>query len=250
MTLPLLAAQAGLAAFGSWLSGSASAGIAKANNRLSAARAEASNKVRDAGNAFNLARFEQAVQLQAIGNRRRTEDLGDALAAAETNYARQKDLMVRGSFEDSIREAEEAGRQAAEAAAFGIGGDAVDVISGTTALRTARAEEDAQRAAGQMQYDFRAAKGNMILQTMTGLDNSSILADVDYAIDVGRQEYVANPWRQAVMSGLMNGGAEAIAQVGTKAWNRYGPKPQASYSNEGRNYRFSFKATESSRVIE
>lgn len=247
--LQLLAAQAGMAAFGGWVSGSASAGIARANNRLSAARAEASNKVRDAGNAFNLARFEQAVQLQAIGNRRRTEDLGDALAAAETNYARQKDLLTRGSFEDSIREAEEAGRQAAEAAAFGIGGDAVDVISGTTALRTARAQEDAARANTQMEWDFRAAKGNMILQAMTGLDNSSILADVDYAIDVGRQEYVANPWKQAIVAGLTNGGGQALTMAGTDAWKKYAMKPpKASYSNEGRNYRFGFQAEMGPRI--
>lgn len=246
--LQLLAAQAGMAAFGSWLSGSAAKGIAQANNRLSAARAAASNKVRDAANGFNLAKFEQAVQLQALGNKRRMLDLGDALAAAETNYARQKDLTARASFEDSIREAEEAGRQAAEAAAFGIGGDAVDVISGTTALRTARAQEDMARADAQAAWDFRAAKGNMILQTITGIDNSSILADVDYAIDVGRQEYVPNPWQQALVAGLTNGGAQALAQAGTSAWNRYGPKPQASYSNEGRNYRFGFQAEMGPRI--
>lgn len=216
-----LAAQAGIAALGSYLTGSVDKAVAKANNMLSHVRAGASNKVRDASNAFSLARFTQAAQLQAMSNKRVTQDLGEALTAANVNYARQKDVLAKSSFEDSIAEAEELGRQAAEAAAFGIGGDAVDVISGTTALKQARAEEDATRMRDQFDSDFSAAKGNMVLQAMTGLDNSTIFADLDYGIDVAQTQAVPSPMRSAIMAGLQHGGAQLLAQAGTDLYKKY-----------------------------
>lgn len=241
MTLPLLAAQGALAAFGTYLGASSQKYITRAQNSVREAEAKAQNKVRDASNAFNLAVFEQRVQLQALGNRRITQDLGDALAAAATNYGRQKDLELRASFEDNLREAEEAGRQAAEAAASGVGGDAVDVISGTTRLREARAYEDAQRASAQGAFDYAAVRGNMVLQAITGLDTSNILADVDYGISVAQKQAEPNVGLQTFMSFMSNGGAQALAGYGTQLYNSWS-KPTPALS--GSDARFSFKRTD------
>jgi hypothetical protein len=203
--------QAGIGGASSFLNSSAEKYINRAQNSVRRAEADAQNRVRDASNGFNLAVFERNVQMQALANKRRSQDLGDALTATATNVARQKDLALRGSFEDNLKEAEEYGAQAAAAAAAGVGGDAVDVISGTTRLRQARAFEDAERAREQGDVDYAAARGNLVLQAMSGLDAQSIFADFDYGINVAEQKAGPNRFMSVLDGTLKSGGLQAAA---------------------------------------
>lgn len=249
--LILAGANAALAALGA----SSQNQITEAGNRVRRAQADASNRVRDAGNGFNLARTTQARQLQVLNNNRITADMGAGLESQARNYARQKDLQARGSFEDNIREAEVMGEQAALAALGGAGGDAVDVVSGTTALRNARAEEEQRRNYAQSDFDYAYTRGAIVTQALSGLDGSTILDDIDYGIDVAQIGAKTSVFGTALSSFVQSGGLQALA--GTDFGSLFKAKPAVGGNgfrapgalSSDQKYSFSFLPKESSTAI-
>lgn len=248
------AAQAALSVIGARGEGK----IVDARNRVFAAQAAAENTVRDAGNAFSLARSTAARAQQALNNNRALTNLGSGLEEQARNYARQRDMETRASFEDQIREAELSGEQAAMAAFSGVGGDAVDVVSGTTALRAARAEEEAKRYAATEAYDYRYARGAMIQSAISGLDGNAILDDLDYSTSLARQDQKPNALMAGLGTFIGNGGAASLAQMGQSAWGSMF-KAQAPVGGSGfrapgalessGSYSFSFLPKETSRRL-
>lgn len=253
----LQAANGALSAFGAWLSAGTNVKITDARNSVFRAQAAAENRVRDARNAFSLARSTAARQQQATNNSRLLTNLGAGLEEQARNFARAKDLSLRGSFEDNIREAETAGEQAAMAAFGGVQGDAVDVISGTTALRQARAYEEAKRYGQQADFDYRYSRMAMVNAAISGMDNTTILDDVDYGISIARQDYAPSAGAAAFNAFLGNGGGQALASYAGQGWGSLfkttgstggsGFKAPGSLASDT-SYSFSFLPKETSRV--
>lgn len=252
------AAMGALSALGAWLSAGTNAKITAARNSVYAAQAKAENLVRDASNAFSFARSNVARQQQALANTRITENLGRNLEEQVRNYSRQKDMTARASFEDQIREAETAGEQAALAAFSGVGGDAVDVVSGTTALRAARAEEEVRRYSELADADYRYARTSMVNSAISGMDNTTIMDDIDYGISVARQDFAPRAGSAAFNAFMSNGGGEALMSWGAKSFDSlFKAKPQTGGSGfrapgalaQDTSYRFNFLPKETFRRL-
>ena len=104
------------------------------------------------------------------------------------NTLRGKDQTTGGGFVSSIRNAEQAGAQAAASAASGVTGNVVDMVAGATALRRRIGEESAARTAGVLDSDFARRTAELSSQLVSGLDTSTTMAGLDYNRTILQQQ--------------------------------------------------------------
>lgn len=174
-----------------------------AQNKVNEANVYARNLMRGANNELAAKRGSLARWQQSENNNRTLTQTGSALEAAAVNYRRLRDEGARGELEQQVGFAEQAGAQAAAAASSGLVGGVSDMVAGTLALRRSRIE-DAQ-ASREKAADFDAGRqqSNILAAGLSALDNSSIIDDLDYGIDVYSAQ-VAPSARGAVLSALVS----------------------------------------------
>lgn len=167
-------------AIAGWFGNEATRAQADANNMLSALNAEVGNKVRVAQNAATAAQNNLDRWIQSVNNNKVLDQGGEALEANAINYRRMSDVGIQQDFATSIRNAEQMGHAAAAAAASGIDGNVVDMVNGSTALRDSIVRQGIDDKRHLQAYDVARRAGNIMSQTINGMDNSIILDTLDY----------------------------------------------------------------------
>jgi hypothetical protein len=190
---------------------------AKANNRVRKAQADAENTLRPAKNQAAAAQSSLALWSQSINNQRRARGIGGQVEAGAVNQLRGKDQAVSQTFVSSIRNAEQAGAQAAASASSGVSGNVVDMVAGATALRRRIGEESAARTVGMMDSDFARRTAELSSQLVSGLDMSTTMAGMDYNQTVMQQQHAVSGAEIAITAAAQLG-----AQLYTPSTN---PRP-------------------------
>lgn len=179
----------------------------RANNRLSAASAEVNEQLRKGSNQAKAAENALDLWSQSVNNARKQTAVGNALEAQAVSIGRQLDQAVRGKFSGSIREAEQAGGQAAAAAAAGLEGSVVDRVAGATQLRRQVGEELVTRTTGQAASDVTRRAG-MLTSQLLSLDMTQRAAGLDYNRQAVQQQGYEGTMRSAVNGILASGAVE------------------------------------------
>lgn len=206
------------------LQGSAGRATAKANNRLNALNAEVGNKLRTAKNAASAAETSLARWSQSVQNNRRLDRGGDAIEANTVNYRRQSDAAITQGFSSSIRDAEQQGVMAAQAAASGVDGNVVDAVNTSVALRNSIVKQGIENMNDYRDYDASRRAGNIMSQMVGGLDNSILMDNFDYNIDVAQETPVFSHWMNAIQGsgkGFNVGGQGADVMTKKQSDNKY-----------------------------
>lgn len=164
--------------------GSAQRSATRAQNTIRESEVYAANLMRGARNEAAAARAGLARFNQAEGNKRVMEDTASVMEANSINYLRARDGQIEDSLDEQIAFAEQAGAQAAAGAASGLTGGVVDMVAGTTALRRARMEAARDTRMDEFAYDQSVNQKNTLLQGLSAMDNSTILTDIDYGMDL------------------------------------------------------------------
>lgn len=187
---------------------------AQANNRLSEASTEVNAELRKGSNQAKAAENALDLWSQSVNNARKQRAVGNALEAQAVTIGRQLDQAVRGKFSGSIREAEQAGGQAAAAAAAGLEGSVVDRVAGATQLRRQVGEELVTRTTGQAASDVTRRAG-MLTSQLLSLDMTQRAAGLDYNRQAVQQQGYEGTMRSAVNGILASGAVEgAISYYG------------------------------------
>lgn len=155
----------------------------KAQNVINAADAYAANLMRGANNELAAKRTSLARYVQTEQNKKIMDAAGDVAEANTVNYLRSRDDLDNADVESQIRFMEQAGSQAAAAAASGLTGGAADLVAGTLALREGRRQAQMDRVRGQVKVDFGEAQRRQFAETMSRTNNEDIITDIDYSIN-------------------------------------------------------------------
>lgn len=182
--------------------GIASRAIAKAQNQVFKAEADAANLVRGAKNEAAAAQTGLAYFMQTENNRRRLNAAAKTLEAGVSNMQRMQESFTTGSIEHQLASAEAGGAYAAHAAMSGTSGNAVDVIDMTMQLKNARANQARMKAQGQATYDTMAQLTGIIPQTVAGLDLNYVNAGMDYSTNVAKENLIVGN----IFTDLLSGG--------------------------------------------
>lgn len=186
------------------------AAVAGANQRSSMTAAQTKNAARAAQNVNieaqnNLKRF-----IQATNNNRALDAGGSSLAANVTNYRRQKDQLLNSNFESSLQAAEQMGAQASSAAFSGITGSVADNINSATILKRDRIAGQVAEQTSALDQNFSETQKAIVGNTIDGLDNRSIMDNLDHNIDVGLK-YASPTWFGKFLG---SGGAQSLVKLG------------------------------------
>lgn len=184
----------------------------KAQNTVNQANTVAANLMRGANNELAAARGSLGRYVQNVNNQRIAESAGSALEAAVVNYRRARDGAVEEDFESQIAAAEQAGAQAAAGAASGLSGGVVDVVNITTALRQMRTLQRRTTALKQFDYDATRQRADNYRAALEGMDQSDIVADIDYSIDTFVPQKRAGNWFTDVLGGQSPQNLAAVTQ--------------------------------------
>lgn len=183
-----------------------------AGNRVGRANMEAANRVRMSNNKFSAARASFQRWSQVENNKRVLDGAGEAIAANVQNFVRQDKVRTAESFEQSIRDAEQQGAQAAAASASGLTGSLVDGVSAATALRRSRVNESVRQMGEYARYDAGKRAGTILEAGIRGLDSRLIFDGIDYNNNVHTDRTLQNRWTEAAHAaghsvlGSSNGG--------------------------------------------
>lgn len=178
-------AMMGLQAVMGLSAGYSAAQAAGRQTLINKANADAANLVRGARNELVVAKGRVARANQAENNKRTLTQGGRTAEAAAINYRRVRDSSITEDFEGQIRMAEQAGAAIASQALAGVGGSVVDMVNGTTALRNARLQYAQKQRMKAADYDAAQAQTDIKRATIQSLDDSSIIDDLDYNVDLG-----------------------------------------------------------------
>lgn len=204
-------------------SGIASAITASSDSRIAADDAKAANGIRAANNASSQAWADANAKItalqrwaQGVRNSRVYESVARNQEALATNFNRSRDARTRSNFSDSIRQAEEAGRMQAAAAASGITGSVVQVLDTTRELRNGIQDRDRVNTEAQVKSDFSLAQFQQRWAILDQLDNGLIL-DTPAKIDYGTT--LARPTTSVGSAFIAGAGAKGLQQIGIAAGN-------------------------------
>lgn len=181
------------------------AGVASAN-------AESQNIVRAGQNEVRRSAAGLAGTIRGINDKRMMEAASVQRDAFQTNALRTADAFTNRDFETSIRGAEVMGRQAATAAASGLGGAGIEAISRTTDLQLARQKQALD--AGQEDVLFDQARGveAVIPAALRGLNQSPIILGYDQSQNnAGAPPNIAG----ALIAGLLDKRASLQTALGS-----------------------------------
>jgi hypothetical protein len=181
--------------------------VKRAGNRaaaeVSAAQAEASNKVRGASNVRAAAQAGLSRFLQSTSNARALDASARRQAGAQGAVARMEDARTSSTFEGRVRAAEALGEQAAAAAFSGVTGGSADVATATLGLTLARQEQQAARLARQQSVLLSDQIGEEAEGAIAGLDTRLILDNLDLRQDRGAPQARGS----TVFEDILNSGA-------------------------------------------
>lgn len=161
---------------------------------------EAQAKVQAAGNVRSGASAELARAAQGIGNRRMRVQATRREAAARAAVLAQRDADSGATFERRIGASERAGALAAEASAAGVAGGSFDLIAGTQALQQARQDFSIARAGRARDYGLEVDAADAARTAITGLDNRTIFATIDRAVQPVQPARQAGHWSSDLMN--------------------------------------------------
>lgn len=179
--------------------------------RVGAERAvqQARSKVQAASNFREAARADLARFNQSLTNRRVRRQGTEREVTARAAVLAQRDAQSGRTFESRIGAAERAGQLAALAAASGVSGGSYDVLAGARALQQARQEMNARRAGRARDYGLEIDATEAASSAVTGLDNRTVFATIDRAVEPGPVRRVGGAWFDDVIkSGV---GAKSLA---------------------------------------
>lgn len=194
------------------------AAVAGANQRSSFTAADTKNQARAAQNnniaaQNNLKRF-----IQATNNNRQLDAAGSSLASNVTNYRRQKDQLLNSNFESSLQAAEQMGSQASSAAFAGVTGSVADNINSATILKRDRIAGQVAEQGAALDQNYRQTQAAIVGNAIDGLDNRTIMDNLDHNIDVGLK-YASPTWFGKFLG---NGGAQGLVGAGKLAFSTGG----------------------------
>lgn len=213
--MSMIAAGLGVASLAVTAYGMSDQAAAGRTNAASSSRiAGIQNDITGFGNAQAHAEGGLARWTQSLNNQRIMAAGGAGLGAMVTNFARQRDAMVRGSFSDGIAAAEQVGMARAAQASSGVQGSVVDTINGTMALRRAMAEQVRADTQDMQDRDFRVAYSNTHEQMTNSIDSSVLLDNVNAAVAHGTA--YSGPNTAEIVARSLMAGAQGYMGAGGK----------------------------------
>jgi len=162
-----------------WLGNQTGKVQAELDTRLSAVNAAATNQVTRSRNVEMMARNSLSRYVQSVNNNRTLDDGGDAYTANLVNGLRNLDTAVNQGVLNDVRVLEEFGAATASQAAVGAGGQVVDMINSTTALRSSISKELAKQSVDSARYDIATRSQSIMSQMVGGMDGSLIIDQLD-----------------------------------------------------------------------
>lgn len=216
----------GLQALQGIAAGSANRSATRVRNTLRQAEVYSANTIRAARNENSAAQAQLGRFNQNLANNRVVEDTASVMEANAANYLRARDGQIEDSLDDQIAFAEQAGAQAAAGAASGLVGGVVDMVASTTALRRSRIEGAQTQRLKEFEYDQKVNQKQTLLQGLSAMDNSTILADIDYGIDTFMAE--KSPSGGVLMDIL--GSVDASIAQATLGYFSSKPTPKVDYN--------------------
>lgn len=190
---------------------------ADAQNVINAADTYAANLMRGANNELAAKRTSLARYVQTEQNKKVMDAAGEVAETNTINYLRSRDDLDNTDFESQIRFMEQAGAQAAAAAASGLVGGAADMVAGTLALREARRQGQTDKVRGQIKVDFAEAQRRQFAETMSRTNNEDLITDIDYSINT------FSPVRRAgnVLTDIFGGQSKDTIQAAATATSKF-----------------------------
>lgn len=178
-------------------------------NKIGEIQANAANTIRAGNNSVIAKANERNASItklqrwrQEVSNSRVYETVGNNQEALVTNFNRARDQRTRANFSDSIRSAEELGRQQASAAHSGVTGSVVDMIDSTTRIKQGMERVNKESTERQVGSDFEKRQFWQRTSTLDSLDYSAIYDNVilqDTTIDIPNKQGLLGA---AIMGGL------------------------------------------------
>lgn len=168
------------------------------SNKLSRAKADADNAVREGNNQIASAQRGLAATIRGINNKRMMEAAGKNLDAATRNAGRTADAVTRGDFEASIKGAEQWGAQAAKSAGSGLGGGGIEAISRSTSLQIERRKELMESQGRDVTYEAAQQTTQIMSNALMGLEQGPLTARMDFS-----KSYAPN-MASALIAGLLS----------------------------------------------
>jgi hypothetical protein len=169
--------------------------------------------IRAAQNTNAIAQSALARWTQNTQNSRRLKAGGQALEANTVNTYRQLDAKEYKDFSGQIAQSEQAGMSAVSAAAAGIGGGVVDMVNASTALRNSIVDHQSEQQGLRFISDSQRRAGNIMSQTIGGLDSSIIFDSLDYNVDYAKKMAVPGTFAsifQGVLGAVSPGSLSAL----------------------------------------
>ena len=202
--------------------------VARINSQLSNDVRAINNQTRQVVNQRNATLTALQRWAQDVRNSRVDEQIGRTQEALAVNFNRSRDARTRANFADSIRQAEEAGRMQASAAASGVTGSVVDVLNNTAKLKNAMKNQARVEAENQAASDF----DQLEFESRWALEDQkdhSLIFDNPATLDYGRDI----PYQSSVLSAAFAGGAQGgggLSQIGSAVGSFFNtPKDNSIY---------------------
>lgn len=191
-----------------WLGNQTGKAQAEIDTRLSAVNAAATNQVKRAQNLEGMAKTSLSRYVQSVNNNLTLDDGGDAFTANLVSGLRMMDSEVNQKILNDVKTLEEFGAASASQAAVGAGGQVVDMINSTTALRSSISRE-LQRQSGEVAaFEVGQRSKSIMSQMVGGLDSSLILDSIDTSQAVAQRKYAPSNG-QAIFSSVLQTAVKA-----------------------------------------
>lgn len=202
-----------------WLGNQTAKAQAEIDSKLSVVNAAATNQVNRARNVEITARNSLSRYVQSVNNNRHLDDAGDAFTANLVNGLRSMDAEVNKSLLADVRTLEEFGAASASQAAVGAGGQVVDMINSTTALRSSISRELSRQSVDAARYDVATRSQSIMSQMAGGLDGSLIMDQLDQSRAYSQKRTAPSDGQaifNAVLSTALKAGVGNVAEWGAQ----------------------------------
>lgn len=209
----------------SLLGGSASRSAARIQAQLDQARADADNIVREGKNVESAAKASFAGFMASLNNNRALDAAARAEAAGKTNAGRLADALTRGSIEEQLANAEQAGAYSASLAMNGVGGASSTAIARSLQLKQQRQAFMNKERGQLMQYDQLLQVAGIMPQAIASQDIGTYSASPDYSTTFAPIQQAQGNWLMDLAKGAMSNGGETGRQAVNTASSFFTSKP-------------------------
>lgn len=150
---------------------------------------------------------------QSLANQRKMKAGGSQYDAQTLNLASRADANTTSNFQRQIQAASEMGSAVAMAGAAGVGGSSVETYQRTLALRQSVNDEAIKRAQDAQQINGADARSAIISDTIASLDNTQVVANMDYTqlIDHQKQQGIFGAFAAAAAATYFGGPKAGMA---------------------------------------